>query len=93
MISFISSFEVINVAILDPNNFLWIAPSSADAAAVNPNGIKTLLVNSLSVFPIEGKPVCFNGPKSLPKNLPDCLILRNLVFDNFILAEELFAKA
>ena len=25
--------------------FLWIAASIADAAAVNPNGIKTLLAN------------------------------------------------
>ena len=34
-----------------------------------------------------------NGPKSLPKNLPNCPILYNWVFINFILAEELFAKS
>ena len=34
-----------------------------------------------------------NGPKSLLKNHPDCPILCNGVFDNFILAEEPFAKA
>ena len=34
-----------------------------------------------------------NGPKNLPKNPPDCPILYNWVFDNFILAEELFAKS
>ena len=47
--------------------------SVADAAAVNPNGIKTLF----SKFTIKGNPVFSNDPKSLPKNLPDCLILCN----------------
>ena len=49
----------------------------ADAAAVNPNKIKTLLANGLSTFPIKGSPVFSNGPKSLPKNLPNCHILCN----------------
>ena len=31
--------------------------------------------------------------KSLPRNPPNCPILCNRVFDNFILVEELFAKA
>ena len=41
MISFISSLEIINVVVPDPNIFLWIDGSVADAAAgtVNPNGI------------------------------------------------------
>ena len=64
--------------------------SVADATDVNPNGIKKLLVNSLWTFPIKGNPVFNNGPKSLHK-LPDCTILCNWVFDNFILDEELFA--
>ena len=34
--------------------FLWIAASVADAAAVNPNGIETLLANGLSTFPVKG---------------------------------------
>ena len=42
MIPFISSFKIINVVIPDPNIFLWIAAPVAAAAAVNPNGIKTL---------------------------------------------------
>ena len=42
MIYFISSFEMINVVVPDPNIFLWIAVPLADAAAVNPNGISTL---------------------------------------------------
>ena len=33
-----------------------------------------------------------NGPRSLPRNPSDFPILCNLVFDNFTLAEELFAK-
>ena len=40
-----------------------------------------LLTNGLSIFPIMI--VFSNGPKSLPKNPPGCLILCNLYFDNF----------
>ena len=54
---------------------------------------KTLLVNGLSTFPINGNPVFSNCSKRLPKNPPDCPILCNLVFENFILANELFHKA
>ena len=92
-ISFISLLEIINVVLPDPNIFLWIAASVADAAAVNPDGIKTLLANGLSTFLIKGKPVFGNCPKTLPKNPRDCPILCNWVFDNFILADKLFAKA
>ena len=76
----------------DPNIFLWIAASVADAA-VNPNVIKTLLVNGLITFHIKGNPVFSYGPTSLPKNPPDCPIWCKWVFDHFILADELFAKA
>ena len=93
MISFFSSFEIINVVVLDPNIFLWIAASVAYTAAVNPNGIATLLANGLSTFLIKGYPVFSNDPKILPKNPPDFPILCNLVFDSLILAEELFGKA
>ena len=93
MISFISSFEIISVVTPELNIFLWIAASVADAAAVNPNGIKTLLASGLSTFPIKSNPVFSNGSKSLPKNSSYCLILGNWVFDNFILADETFAKA
>ena len=49
--------------------FSWVAASAAAAAAatVNSNGIKTLLAND--------NPLFSNGPKSLPKNPPDCPIL------------------
>ena len=52
-----------------------------------------LLTNGLSTFPIRGSPVFSNGPKSLPRNPPDCPILCNRAFYNFILADELFAIA
>ena len=51
-----------------------------------------LLVNGLSTFSIKGNPVFSNGFKNLPKNPPDCLILCNSIFDNFILADEPFPK-
>ena len=38
----------------DPKNFFCNPASGADAAAVNPNGIKTLLVNGLIAFLING---------------------------------------
>ena len=72
-ISFISSLDIINIAVPDPKIFLWIAASIADAAAVNPNGIKTLLTNRFNTFFIKGNPVFSNGSKSLPKNPPDPL--------------------
>ena len=50
MVSFVSSFEIISVALPDPKVFFWVATSVADAAAFNPNGIKTLLACGLSTF-------------------------------------------
>ena len=91
MISFIFLFRIIDVVLPDPSIFVWIATSTADA--VNPNDIKTLLANGLSTFPIKDSPCFSNGPKSQPKNPHDCHILCNWVFDNFILADELLAKA
>ena len=52
-----------------------------------------LLANGLNTFPIKDNPVFCNFPKSLPKNPPDCTNLCNWVVDNFILADEPFAKA
>ena len=92
MISFISLLEIIYVAIPDPKSFFWMAASVADDAAVNPNDIKTLLASVFSTFFIKEKSVFNNGLWNLPKNSPDCSILCNWVFDNFILADELFAK-
>ena len=64
MVSCTSLSEIINMVLPDPNIFLRIAASVA-AAAVNPNGIKVLFANGLSIFPIKGNPAFSNGPKSL----------------------------
>ena len=82
--SFISSFDIISVVVPDPKIFLCIPASAADAAAVNPKGIKTLLANGLITFFINGNPVFSNGPRSLPRNPPDCIILDIWVFDNLV---------
>ena len=60
--SSISSFDIIRVAELlllwpDPNIVLCTPASAADAAAVNPKGIKALLANGLITFFINGNPV------------------------------------
>ena len=92
MISFFSSLKIINVVVSDPNIFFWLAGSVA-AAAVNPNGIITLLANGLGTFFLKGKSVFSNGPRGLPRIPPDCTILGNWVFDNSILVEKPFEKA
>ena len=74
-------------------HFLWIASSAADAAAINPNGIKTLLANAWSTFFIKDNPVFSKGPKSMPRNPPNYSILCNWAFDNFLLADESLSKA
>ena len=45
MISSISSFKIIKVVNPEPRNFLRIHVSTGDIAAINPNGIKTLLAS------------------------------------------------
>ena len=72
--------------------FKKVAASTADAAVVNPNGIKTLLVSCVSTFLADGKPVFNNGPRSLDRNPPDSMILGIYVFDNLTSADKLFAK-
>ena len=63
---------------------LSIPASAADAVAVNPKGIKTLLANGLITFIINGYPVFSNGPRSLLGNPPYCIILDLWVFYNLI---------
>ena len=41
--------------------FIYIPASAADAAAVNPRGINTLLANGLIAFFISGSTVFSNG--------------------------------
>ena len=61
------------------------------SAAVNLNGIKTLIATGLSTFIIiKCNPDFSNGPKSLPENPLGFTILCNGVFDNFMLANELY---
>ena len=70
-----SLFDIISVVLLpDPNIFLCIPASAADAAAVNPKGIYTLLANGVITFFINGNPVFNKGTSNLPKNSPDCII-------------------
>ena len=48
---------MIKVVVPDPNICLCIPAFAADAAAVNPKGIKKLLANGLITFFINGNPV------------------------------------
>ena len=48
-----SLFKTIDLTVQDPNSFLQIDATVADAADVNPNGIKTILPNDLSIFPVS----------------------------------------
>ena len=89
-IPFISLFQIASV---DQKNFFRLAASVTYIAAVNPNGIKTLLTNGFSTFLIKSKPVFINGPRILAKNPPNFLIVDNQSFNNFILDDEPFAKA
>ena len=73
--------------------FFCIPASAADATAVNPKGIKTLLANGLITFFISGNPVFSNEPRSLPRNPPDCIILDIRVFDNLISVDDFSVKA
>ena len=50
IISSISSFDIISVVFSDPNIYLCVPASAADAAAVNPKGSNTLLANGLITF-------------------------------------------
>ena len=71
--SSISLFDIISVVIAllpDPKIFLCISAYAADAAVVNPNGIKTLLANGLMTY-------FSNESRSLPRIPPVYIILDN----------------
>ena len=55
--SLISSFEIIKDVVPEQSIFFCIPEAPADAAAVNPNEIKTLLANDLITFFINSNPV------------------------------------
>ena len=86
--SSISLFDIISIVFPDAKIFLCIPASAADAAAVNPERIKTLLANDLIAFFVNGNPVFSNGRSNLPRNPPDCMIFSNWVFDNLISVNE-----
>ena len=44
------------------------------------------------LLPLKANRLLENGCRSLPGNLPGCIILDSWVFENFILADEPFAK-
>ena len=68
--SFISSFEVIEVVVPEPSVFFWIPKSFAGAAAVIPNGAKKFFAKGIATFS--------NGPANLLncdlKNPPDRIL-------------------
>ena len=70
-----SLFDLISVVFPDPNIFLCIPASDADA--VGPKGINTLLANGLITFFINGNHVFNKGPSNLPRNPPDCIFFEN----------------
>ena len=69
--------------------FFWIPASSAEAAAVIPNGAKTLFAKGTAIF--------INGPAKLlnkdPKNPPDWIILLICALESFMSAVVLLLKA
>ena len=73
----ILSFAIISVVVPEHRIFLFIPASAGDAAAINANGIKTLLAKGLITFFSDGNPVCSNGPRSIPRNHSNCIILDN----------------
>ena len=50
MVSFISSFEIINAVVADSKIFFWIVVSVADAAGVNTEGTETPYDAGVSIF-------------------------------------------
>ena len=50
------------------------------------------MVDSVSTFFINGNQSFINGPRSQPRDLPDCFILGNCIFDSFLFTYKLFAK-
>ena len=90
--SSISSFDIISVVVPDSKILLCTPASAANAAAVNPNGTKTLLAYGWITLFINGNPVFNNGRSSLPRNPRDCIILDNWVFANVISVDELLGN-
>ena len=76
MVFSICSFEVINDAVQNRKQNLWILTS---AAAVNWSDIKTLLANCFIIFFINGKSNFSNETRGLPRGPLDFTILDSWV--------------
>ena len=100
--SFISSFDIISVVLFDkakskgclPNSkifyvFLHLLLVLLQLILREPKH----LANGLITFFIEVNPVFSIGPRSLPRNPPDCIILDNCVFDKLISVDDYLVKA
>ena len=87
-----SSFNVTGAAFPYPKILFSTPAFKCNAAAVNPNCIKTFLANDLVTFFIYTKPVYIDGIRSLPRNLPGWMILNICLFYNFTLAGKLFVS-
>ena len=74
MISFSYPFENFIAVVYDPRIFFWIAESVADAAVINPKGIKTLLARDVNTFLVNSKPTFVRVPKKV-SNPPFWLII------------------
>ena len=77
MISFISSFEIINVSIRESKTERRGLLLMLLLLVLMVNPIKTLLPNGLSIFPNKSNAVYNNGNNILPENPPDCAVLCN----------------
>ena len=89
----ISSLEIITIVVPEQLIYFWMTGSVVDAAAVNLDGVKTLLGNGLITFFIKDNPGFSNGPRCLPRSRHDCATLDICVFYHFILDDKLFGKA
>ena len=61
MILLIASFQTINAVAPDPKFLFLIALYVADAATINPNGIKMLFANGVNTLFINGQQAVING--------------------------------
>ena len=74
-----------NHKFLSQGLFLWISASVAVAAALNYNGMTTLLDNAVSTIFINDKLIFILGPNCLPRNPSNCIISDRSLFHNFVL--------
>ena len=67
--SLISLLDIISVVISDPE------VSGRNVAVANRNGTNTILGNSVGTFFINCNTTFINGPRNIPRNPLDCIIL------------------